>query len=110
MKKLYLALLAIMLFSVITTVICICILPESVPADFLLDGTISRFGSKYEYLMIPFFAVLFGLIALISKVLEETYQKAVKRIMWIAIVLDGMFTAYGFLTLLNIVILECSGK
>ncbi len=105
MKKLYLAILAITLFSVVTTAIFLCILPEQIPADFLLDGTISRFSSKYEYVTIPFFAVLIGGISLIVKAFKERYQKT---LVWIFITLDGLLTAYGFLMLLNIAILELS--
>jgi hypothetical protein len=105
MKKLYCIILATVLFSVVTTAIFLCILPELIPADFILDGTISRFGSKYEYLTIPFFSVLIGVISLVAKALKE---KAQKIALYIFIALDGLVTAYGFLTLLNIAILELS--
>ena len=105
MKKLYLALLAIILFSVLTTAIFLFILPQSVPADFLLDGTISRFSSKYEYITIPFFAVLIGAISWIAKAVKEKHQETVLRVF---IVIEGLVTAYGFLSLLNIAVLEFS--
>lgn len=109
MKKLHIILIAVMLASVVITGIFLLLLPETIPADFIIDGTIDRFGSKYEYLLFPFAVLIVGAFALLCKFFEKRPSRIVKGILIAAIALTALITVYELLMLLNIAILEFSG-
>jgi len=54
------------------TIIVLPVLPHKIPAHYGLDGNVTRYGSKYELLIIPIFTiVLFLLWLLIEKYLHK---------------------------------------
>lgn len=109
MKKLYNTLLILMAVSAVMTAVFLIFLPDIIPADFILDGTIARFGSKFEYILFPFFAVMIGALAFITKAFKRKNARVAKAIVITAICIVGLITLYVFCTLLNIAILEFGG-
>jgi len=82
----------------IITLIALPILPDQVPAHFGFDGNVTRYGSKYEQLITPAFA----LFMLPSFALTEKYAKKhepekvgrnAKTMFWTSIFCSALFTA-----------------
>jgi len=61
-KMHYLTLMIIPFVPLAITLIALVFLPETVPVHFNGSGVADRFGSKYEMLLLPVIAVVFGLI------------------------------------------------
>lgn len=61
-KKLYYVL---MYLPLIITLIALMFLPEQVPAHYGIDNQVTRWGSKYEMLLFPFFNICMGFFILI---------------------------------------------
>jgi len=60
MKKLYAILYAVMLVCLVGTVVFLILSPDRIPAHYDFAGKADRFGSKYEYLLFPLFALALG--------------------------------------------------
>ena len=58
MKKLYAAMAALVVISVVGTAVLIVFMPDTVPAHYNFAGEIDRWGSKYENFAFPAIAVL----------------------------------------------------
>ncbi len=68
MKKLYYAIGALLIISIISTSVILILSPDVIPAHYNAAGEVDRFGSKYENLIFPGFAVLMvGIFLLILK-------------------------------------------
>lgn len=106
MKKGYITTLVLMLVSVIATIVFLSILPETVPLRFDLQGSITHFGSKFGYLLVPLFQVLLGSILLIVAKNARGHEKK-----WLigAIVTVSLITAALLAILLRITFLELLG-
>ncbi len=110
MKKYIIPLLAIMLVCLTATAVFLIILPDLVPVAFTLDGTITDLGSKWMHAILPAVTLALGLFALCFMPLKRKHSKILKAILITAIVLTALLTALSFVTLLQISILELSGK
>lgn len=110
MKKLSIALLSVILFSFVSTIVFLIILPEIVPVGFTLDGGITALGNKIVYIWLPVIVGGIGLLSLFSCCFRYKQIKIKKAIVITVIVLASVVAVLGFITLLQISILELSGK
>lgn len=66
-KKLYAAVIAVLVLNVVGTLVLLLFLPDTVPTHYNFAGEVDRYGSKYENLIFPAMtivpAVIFLLIA-----------------------------------------------
>ncbi len=60
MKKLYAICYGIIILSVVGTAILLMFSPDTVPVHYNFAGEVDRFGSKYENLIFPLFAIIMG--------------------------------------------------
>lgn len=60
MKKLYAICYGIIMLSIVGTVILLIFSPDTVPVHYNFAGEANRFGSKYEILIFPLFAIIMG--------------------------------------------------
>lgn len=68
MKKAYKWMIGLMLLSVVTLGIFLTLAPDTIPVHYNATGEIDRWGSKYEFLLMPFFTVLMGVfMALVGR-------------------------------------------
>ncbi len=68
MKKLYYTIALLLIISIISTSVILILSPDVIPAHYNASGEVDRFGSKYENLIFPGFAVLMvGIFLLILK-------------------------------------------
>lgn len=61
MKKAYKWTVALVLLGFVLAGIFLTIAPDQIPAHYNLQGEIDRWGSKYEYLIMPFTNLFFGI-------------------------------------------------
>lgn len=54
----------LMLLPLLATLVSLPLLPDSIPAHYGADNTVTRWGSKYETLVFPFMTIAFGLVML----------------------------------------------
>lgn len=66
MKKMNIAILALIALNFAVTGAFLAVLPDTVPAHYNFAGEIDRMGSKYEYLAFPICAALLGLFMMWS--------------------------------------------
>ncbi len=103
MKKLYSALYAVLLICVIGTVIFLILSPDRIPAHYNFAGEVDRFGSKYENLIWPGFAIGLGAFFLLMaraprKKGEKTNEK---KLMTAGVCTLSFFTLLGFYFMLK---------
>ena len=68
MKKAYGCMIVLMLLSVVTLGIFLTLAPDTIPVHYNGAGEIDRWGSKYEFWLLPFFTVLMGVfMALVGR-------------------------------------------
>lgn len=60
MKKTYKWMIGLMLLSVAAAGIFLTLAPDTIPVHYNAAGEIDRWGSKYEFLLLPFFSVVMG--------------------------------------------------
>jgi len=81
----------------IITVIALPVLSDKIPAHYGLDGYVTRFGSKYEMLLIPMITIIFCFLWLfLEKHLMKDSEKGphnVRVIFWISLIVNLTFTA-----------------
>ena len=82
----------------IITLIALPMLPDQVPAHFGFDGNVTRYGSKYEQLITPAFALLMlAFLALMGKYIKkhepEKAERNAKIMFWVSIFCSALFTA-----------------
>lgn len=61
MKKIYKWTIALILLGFLMAGIFITVAPERIPAHYNIRGEVDRWGSKYEFLILPFLNIFFGL-------------------------------------------------
>ena len=110
MKKLNIALISVAIFSFVSTIVFLIILPEIIPVGFTLDGGITAFGSKNVYIWLPVIVGGISLLSLFSCCFRHKQIKIKKAIVITALVLASVVAVLGFITLLQISILELSVK
>ena len=68
MKKAYKWTIALVLLGFVLAGIFLTIAPDEIPAHYNFKGEVDRWGSKYEFLIMPVFNVFFGLfMALVAR-------------------------------------------
>jgi uncharacterized membrane protein len=71
-------------------------LPDKIPAHYGIDGSVDRFGSKYEALILPLFAVCMGFFwVLMERIALKDKEKGpqnAKVLFWTNIAMSLMFT------------------
>ena len=68
MKKIYAWTIALVLLSFVMAGIFLAIAPDQIPAHYNLHGDVDRWGSKYEFTILPVMNLLFGsIMALIAR-------------------------------------------
>lgn len=79
----------------IITVIVLPLLPDRIPAHYDFSGNITRYGSKYETLIIPIVAIVLCFFwLLLEKHLMRDAEKGphnVKAIFWISLIINIVF-------------------
>ena len=97
MRKLYTIMYIVMLVCVVGTVIFLILAPDRIPVHYDFAGEADRFGSKYENLLWPLFAVgLGGFFLLMAGRARKTADKTNEK----ALVIAGACTL-SFFTLLG---------
>lgn len=103
MKKLYVALYAVLLISVIGTVILLRLSPDRIPVHYNFAGEADRIGSKYESLVWPGFTVIMGafflLMARIPRKKGESNNEKVVLITGVSTII--LFALLGFYFMLR---------
>ena len=87
---------ALILSPLLVTLIMLPILPNEIPMHFGFDGTITRYGSKYEMLILPAIAIVSGLFwILVEKiVIKQDKEKGVRNakvLYWCSVVFTLFF-------------------
>ena len=60
MKKIYQLIVLLILLSFVTVGVFMTLAPDLIPVHYDLQGNIDRWGSKYEFLILPVLTALFG--------------------------------------------------
>lgn len=100
MKKTYQWTVALILLGFILAGIFLAIAPDEIPAHFNLKGEEDRWGSKYEFLIMPFINLLFGVFMAWLAHREgkqgRDMNERVVSIMnnWILILFNGMWVLF----------------
>jgi uncharacterized membrane protein len=85
------------------TMIVLPILPDKIPAHYGFDGNVTRFGSKYELLIMPLITIgMFFIWLLLEKHLMKNKEKGPhnsQAIFWINLVMTLTFTVLTILFL-----------
>ncbi|MBF7095909.1 SdpI family protein [Alkalibacter mobilis] len=83
------------LTPIVITLIVLPVLPDKIPAHYGFDGNVTRFGSKYELLIMPIITIgIFLLWLLLEKHLMKDKEKGAhnsRGIFWISIVMTFTF-------------------
>ncbi len=66
MKTNKFVLYVLMFLPTIITIIALFYMPDIIPAHYDINGQVTRFGSKYESLILPIFTILFGYFMLLT--------------------------------------------
>lgn len=77
----------LMLLPLPVTLVALAYLPDRIPAHYGADYQVDRWGSKYESLIFPILAILFGLLLLAIAKYSEKQGKGNERIC----ILSGIF-------------------
>ena len=98
MKKLYTLCCVVLAMGLLGTAILIYLSPEIVPVHYNFAGEVDRYGSKYENLLWPFFAILIGgFLMLIAKTVgRKQSEKDEKVILYVALATLVFFMILGF--------------
>ena len=67
-----------MFLPLVATLIALPFLPEQIPAHYGFDGQVSRYGSKYESLIIPAITLAFGAAMLSEAKIAAKKKKTAK--------------------------------
>ena len=76
MKNLKFVFYVLMFLPLLGTMLSLVFLPDQVPAHYGLDGQVTRWGSKYETLVLPVFTIFLGLCMLGFSKISDTQTKA----------------------------------
>ncbi len=96
-KKMRVLYFMLMSLPVVITMVSLSVLPDQIPAHYGFDGQVTRWGSKYELLILPVFVLLFGLFMIwVAKLAgnKEKYDKNnEKSVMLVGILVFILFNA-----------------
>ncbi len=98
MKKLYYTIGVLLIISIISTSVILILSPDVIPAHYNASGEVDRFGSKYENLIFPGFAVVFsGILILLQKHQKKKNAPEMEQkvLLGTAIFLIVLLTALG---------------
>ena len=103
MKKLYAICYGVILLCIIGTAILLIFTPDNIPAHYNFAGEVDRFGSKYENLIFPLFAIIMGAFFILLAKLQRKKGLAVneKILLYTGICILLFFTALGFYFMLK---------
>lgn len=100
MKKTYMWTIALVLLGFVLAGIFLSLAPDQIPVHYNLRGEVDRWGSKYEFLIMPFINLCFGVfMALLArhegKKGRDMNEKVVGIMnVWILIVFNGMWVFF----------------
>lgn len=103
MKKLYVICYGVILLCIIGTAMILIFTPDTIPAHYNFAGEVDRFGSKYENLIFPLFAIIMGAFFILLAKLQRKKGLAVneKILLYTGICTLLFFTALGFYFMLK---------
>jgi len=103
MKKLYAICYGVILLCIIGTAILLIFTPDTIPAHYNFAGEVDRFGSKYENLIFPLFAIIMGAFFILLAKLQRKKGVAVneKILLYTGICTLLFFTVLGFYFMLK---------
>ncbi len=103
MKKLYAICYGVILLCIIGTAILLIFTPDTIPVHYNFAGEVDRFGSKYENLIFPLFAIIMGAFFILLAKLQRKKGLAVneKILLYTGICTLLFFTALGFYFMLK---------
>lgn len=103
MKKLYAICYGVILLCIIGTAILLIFTPDTIPAHYNFAGDVDRFGSKYENLIFPLFAIIMGAFFILLAKLQRKKGVAVneKILLYTGICTLFFFTVLGFYFMLK---------
>lgn len=96
-KKLNSILFAVMLVCIVGTAVFLILAPDRLPAHYNFAGEVDRFGSKYEYLLFPLFAVGMGVLfrAMAGQQVKKGLKTNAKALLYTSICTAIFFAALG---------------
>lgn len=103
MKKLYAICYGVILLCIIGTAILLIFTPDTIPVHYSFAGEVDRFGSKYENLIFPLFAIIMGAFFILLAILQRKKGLAAneKILLYTGISTLLFFTALGFYFMLK---------
>lgn len=99
MKKGYWVIAALVLLSIVVTIVFISMMPDQVPMHYNAAGQVDRMGSKYENLIFPGTMVIVGLALILARNSKEMKKNEEKVLLATGISLLACFNV------LNVVLL-----
>ena len=98
MKKLYIAMIAVLLLCAAGTVVLTLLSPDRIPLHYNIAGEADRFGSRYQNVMWPLLTAAFGaLFAALAKHERKKPEKSNEKILLITgVAALAFFTLFGF--------------
>lgn len=99
MKKIYGCVVALILLSFVFTGVFLSVAPDVVPVHFGVDGTVDRWGSKYEFLLLPGIALIAGAVMLVTGKFGTKKEKQNEKVVgvttiWMLILINGLFAFF----------------
>ena len=97
MKRAYKWTIALILLGFVMTGIFLTMAPERIPAHYNIRGEVDRWGSKYEFLIMPFLNLIFGIfMAWLARFEGKKGRDMNERIVgimnnWILLLFNGMW-------------------
>lgn len=107
MKKLYYTIGVLLIISIISTAVMLILSPDVIPVHYNASGEIDRFGSKYENLIFPGFAVVMVAVFLLllkhqkRKNVPETEQKVLLGTAIFSLILFNALGLFFGITAIN---------
>lgn len=96
MKRVRILLWILMLLPLVATVAALFFLPDRIPAHYGFDGTVDRWGSKYETLVFPVLSIVTGAILLAMSRVTKKHDPTGKNeiaLLWAGVGCGVMFSA-----------------
>ena len=97
MKKIYGWIIALILLSFVMTGVFLTLAQDVVPVHFGVDGNADRWGSKYEFLLMPVISLLAaGTMVFTGRVNNKTEKQSPKVVgitcIWMLVLCNVLFT------------------
>lgn len=99
MKKVYCLITALILLSFVLAGLFLSVAPDTVPVHFGVDGNVDRWGSKYEFLILPGCALICGVVTLVTSKFVPKKEKQNEKVVgitaiWLLILVNGLFAFF----------------